>query len=313
MDKPAASGETPNANTTKDEAETASRVEPTAAQTMKARGSKMPRAEHNRATQGTGNNANVAQAIAAAAAGQSAADAAHITGRGNTTEGSAQTPTSAAARFARALERAAALTGNEAASGTPAAAAADTGSGQSSSFSDGSTDGQAEPFAAARHTSGTVPFTVTASTSFDVRMLARAVDAASHAADTSAATIPERDVAAQLVQSLRMQFRDGIGEAVVRLKPEHLGSVQVSLKIEHGAITATVQAEVASVRQWLESHQDTLRTGLAEHGLRLERFVVEPDGERQSARDDAQPREERRRQQQRRMSGKDHPVFEVTV
>jgi flagellar hook-length control protein FliK len=152
---------------------------------------------------------------------------------------------------------------------------------------------------------------------FDVRTLTRAVDAASHSLDASAAGIPERDVVERMVQSLRVQFRDGIGEAVVRLKPEHLGSVQVSLKIENGAITATVQAEVASVRHWLESQQDTLRTSLAEHGLRLERFVVQPDGERQSARDDAQPREQRRQQQRTRgraaMSGTDQPVFDVTV
>jgi flagellar hook-length control protein FliK len=102
------------------------------------------------------------------------------------------------------------------------------------------------------------------------------------------------------------------------LKPEHLGSVQVSLKIENGAITATVQADVASVRQWLESQQDTLRTGLAEQGLRLERFVVErpvvdSEGDRQASPEDAQQREHRRRQHQRRMSQKDQSVFEVTV
>jgi flagellar hook-length control protein FliK len=142
-------------------------------------------------------------------------------------------------------------------------------------------------------------------------------DAASHAVEAASVTIPERDVVAQLVQSLRVQFRDGIGEAVVRLKPEHLGSVQISLTIENGAIRATVQAEVAAVRQWLESQQDTLRTNLAEQGLRLERFVVQPDGERQSRSDDAQERELRRRHQRTRtsaaMSGKDHPVFEITV
>ena len=78
---------------------------------------------------------------------------------------------------------------------------------------------------------------------------------------------------------MRLQFRDGIGEAVVKLKPEHLGSVQISLRIENGAIKATVQAEVPAVRQWLESQQDTLRNGLADQGLRLDRFVVEPDGQ----------------------------------
>jgi flagellar hook-length control protein FliK len=311
VDKPAIRGETPNANTTRGDAETSPRVEPTAAQATRARGSKAPRTEHDRAPQAPGSHAKVAQAIAAAAGGQSTADAAHVSGRGHTTD--APAPASTAARFARALERAAALTGNESTSSTPSAVGTDPGSGQSSSFNNGSADRHSESFVAPRHANGPLSFTVAAPTAFDVRTLTRAVDAAGHSMDTGAATIPERDVVAQLVQSLRVQFRDGIGEAVVRLKPEHLGSVQVSLKIENGAIRATVHADVAAVRQWLESQQDTLRTGLAEHGLRLERFVVEPDGERRSARDDAQPREERRRQQQRRMSGTDHPVFEVTV
>ena len=38
----------------------------------------------------------------------------------------------------------------------------------------------------------------------------------------------------QILQSLRLQFRDGIGEAVLKLKPEHLGSVAISLRIANG-------------------------------------------------------------------------------
>ena len=144
-------------------------------------------------------------------------------------------------------------------------------------------------------------------------VMAAVAGAAGHGVDTAPMTIPERDVIAQLVQSLRVQFRDGIGEAVVKLKPEHLGSVQISIRIENGAIKATVQAEAPAVRQWLESQQDTLRTSLAEQGLRLERFVVEPDGERQTAQGDTRQQREQRRRQHRRMSEKDQPAFEVTV
>jgi flagellar hook-length control protein FliK len=158
-------------------------------------------------------------------------------------------------------------------------------------------------------------FTVNGPVPIDTRTMATAVAAATGQVDNAPVAIPERDVIAQLVQSLRVQFRDGIGEAVLKLKPEHLGSVQISLRVENGAIKATVQAEAPAVRQWLESQQDTLRTGLAEQGLRLERFVVEPDGERRPTEDAHQQREQeqRRRQHQRRMSEQDHPVFEVTV
>jgi flagellar hook-length control protein FliK len=279
-----------------------------------SRGSKPPRAGNTSPAEGTGNQAGaaVAQAVTAAAATATPVIAeTRDTDRVNTAD--TQAPTSTAARLARALQRAAAVTTGGAAF---SAQVADTESGSSQSSSSGggeSTDRGTQTFAAPRQTSGGVLFTVAAPTPIDIRSLARAVDAASHAVEGLPSTIPERDVVAQLVQSMRVQFRDGIGEAVVKLKPEHLGSVQVSLRIENGAVTATVQADVASVRQWIESQQETLRTSLAEQGLRLERFVVEPDGERQSARDDAQPREQRRRQQQRRVSAKDHPVFEITV
>jgi hypothetical protein len=126
--------------------------------------------------------------------------------------------------------------------------------------------------------------------------------------------VGEHDVTSQLVQSLRMQFRDGIGEAVLKLKPEHLGTVSISLKVENGGLKANVQAEMPAVRQWLESQQDTLRNALADHGLRLDRFEVEPDGQRQSHPDQTpdEPRPQRR-QQARRLPQPDQPVFEVVV
>lgn len=123
----------------------------------------------------------------------------------------------------------------------------------------------------------------------------------------------EHDVTLQLVQSLRMQFRDGIGEAVLKLKPEHLGSVSITLKVENGGLKANVQADMPAVRQWLESQQDTLRSALADHGLRLDQFDVEPDGQRQAASDDAEREARQRRRQARRSPPIDSPVFEVVV
>jgi flagellar hook-length control protein FliK len=116
----------------------------------------------------------------------------------------------------------------------------------------------------------------------------------------------------QLVQSLRLQFRDGIGEAVLKLKPEHLGSVAISLRVENGGLKANVQADLPAVRQWLESQQEMLRTALAEHGLRLDRFEVEADGHRQAPPEEQQERSPRKRQT-RRSSQSDQPVFEVVV
>lgn len=132
-------------------------------------------------------------------------------------------------------------------------------------------------------------------------------------ADAAPGALAERDLLGQLVQSLRVQFRDGVGEAVLRLKPEHLGSISIAVRVENGGIRATVQAEAPAVRQWLESQQESLRSGLAEHGLRLERFVVNPDGRRESAAQEHGEERSPHRRQPRQASRSDEPVFEVVA
>src|SRR4030095_3924295 len=124
----------------------------------------------------------------------------------------------------------------------------------------------------------------------DARVSGLVASSAGTALPNTPAMPNEHDVTLQLVQSMRMQFRDGIGEAVLRLKPEHLGSVSISLRVENRGLKAHVQADMPAVRQWLESQQDTLRSALAEHGLRLDRLYVEPRGGRQTAPDDQRRR-----------------------
>ncbi|MGE0394806.1 MAG: flagellar hook-length control protein FliK [Vicinamibacterales bacterium] len=87
-------------------------------------------------------------------------------------------------------------------------------------------------------------------------------------------------VTSQIVQSLRTQVRGGIGEAVVRLKPEYLGEVTITVRVESGRVEASIKAALPAVREWIEGHEPTLRQGLGEHGLSLGRLRVEPDGER---------------------------------
>jgi len=106
------------------------------------------------------------------------------------------------------------------------------------------------------------------------------------------------DVSAQLVQSIRVQWTGGAGEARVRLRPEHLGEVVAIIKVEQGAVTATLQAERPDVRRWLEAHTQTLREGLVEHGLKLDRLVVLTEPARGDTRDDTQGRARGRHPQQ---------------
>jgi flagellar hook-length control protein FliK len=129
-----------------------------------------------------------------------------------------------------------------------------------------------------------------------------------------AAAAPDGDTALQIVQAMRLQFRDGIGDAVVRLKPGHLGEVSISLRVDQQSVSATVHAEVPAVRQWLESQESSLRSGLADQGLHLEKFVVKEDQPRQREKEaqDAEAREQARRLFRQRRSDSEQK-FEVVV
>lgn len=84
----------------------------------------------------------------------------------------------------------------------------------------------------------------------------------------------------QIVQSLRTQVRGGIGEAVLRLKPEFLGEVTITIRLDRGQVDASVKAALPAVREWIEAQEPAVRQSLGEQGLSLTRLRVEPDGER---------------------------------
>jgi flagellar hook-length control protein FliK len=109
---------------------------------------------------------------------------------------------------------------------------------------------------------------------------------------------------------MRVISRPGAWEANVRLKPEHLGEVNIAVRVERNSVSAVVNAEAAGVRQWLESQEQAVRNGMAEHGLQLERFVVQRDGQRRDPQQHEQP--ESRRQSTRRQAATTER-FEIVV
>lgn len=88
-----------------------------------------------------------------------------------------------------------------------------------------------------------------------------------------------RETADSIIQSLRMQYQQGGGDAVVHIKPEHLGPVTVSLRVDNGVVTAVVNADDPVVAEWLKANEHMLREGLASSGLHLDRFAVRRDGQ----------------------------------
>jgi flagellar hook-length control protein FliK len=104
----------------------------------------------------------------------------------------------------------------------------------------------------------------------------------------------------ELVQTMRVMVRGNLSEATVRLRPEHLGDVSVSVRVDGKVVTATVIADSAGVREWLQQHEEALRAGLQQQGLTLDRLVVQREA-RQERRE--QPHPEARRSRPRRGQG----------
>ena len=121
--------------------------------------------------------------------------------------------------------------------------------------------------------------------------------------------------AAEIVQAIRMQFLGGGGEAHIRLEPNHFGEVTVSVRVDQGTVAVRLQAEVPAVREWLQTHQQMLRQGLAEQQLTLDRIeIVEPSSTESRERHGERHREERPRRDARRASRDDaQSTFELEV
>jgi flagellar hook-length control protein FliK len=115
----------------------------------------------------------------------------------------------------------------------------------------------------------------------------------------------------RLVQSIKVQAKDGLSEANVRLNPEHLGEVTIAVRVDAGTVSAVVRAESADVRQWLRGQEDGIRAALADQGLTLDELVVEQDGQR--GREQEQPSDEEQRKARVRARRVSTASFEVSA
>lgn len=118
-----------------------------------------------------------------------------------------------------------------------------------------------------------------------------------------------------MVRSIRIQAgQEQGGEARLQLRPEHLGQVAVTIRVEQGAVTAHVQAESPQAQRWIEGHQQELRSSLREQGLEVRSLTVTTDPDRREQRREGQARE-RLPKPRGRAAGPDGeaPRFEVRV
>jgi flagellar hook-length control protein FliK len=132
-------------------------------------------------------------------------------------------------------------------------------------------------------------------------------------ADVPAQAIPDAgDLRHQIVQAVRLQWQDGTGEAKLTLRPEYLGEVTITLRVEQGGVTAHFAAESSEVRAWMNANEPQLRQALSDQGLVLARLIVSdqvanlgPDGEARRQR----PHQQKQRPRPQRTKG----TFELVV
>jgi hypothetical protein len=128
---------------------------------------------------------------------------------------------------------------------------------------------------------------------------------------TSAATLPPSLAAAgdvdgsqNVLRSMRLQWNGSVGEAQLRLEPEHLGQVLVSVRVDQGNVSATLHADSATAQQWIESHQQDLRQALQDQGLKVTHFHVTVNPDDRGRRDASPQQHQQSRDQESSQAGR---------
>ncbi|WP_168403443.1 flagellar hook-length control protein FliK [Erwinia amylovora] len=81
-----------------------------------------------------------------------------------------------------------------------------------------------------------------------------------------------------LSQQLALYTRDGVQNAEIRLHPEELGSLQITVRMQQDQAQLHIISEHPQVRQALEAALPQLRSALAESGVQLGQASVSADG-----------------------------------
>ncbi|MEZ6243775.1 MAG: flagellar hook-length control protein FliK [Phycisphaerales bacterium] len=111
-----------------------------------------------------------------------------------------------------------------------------------------------------------------------------------------------RRVMAQVSRGVASILRQKGGSLTLRLSPQSLGELKISMRLENGGVRASFKPSESSARELLQNNLDSLKTALEQHGVRVERLSVE--GGSESPRDAATHRAE-----DPRFQGEDSPSW----
>jgi flagellar hook-length control protein FliK len=99
-----------------------------------------------------------------------------------------------------------------------------------------------------------------------------------HAAAPARARVQRQQVADAAARGLATAIRKGGGEVMLRLRPEGLGRVTISMKVQDAKVEASLRAQTETARELLTESLPHLKAALEAQGLSVETIVVEPGG-----------------------------------
>lgn len=116
----------------------------------------------------------------------------------------------------------------------------------------------------------------------------------------------ESSVVNQVSEKLNGAVRSGINEIRIQLRPESLGEVKLSIRMDGDIVIAKINVENQQVKQIIESNLQSLKDSLAEHNLQAGSFDVNV-GDGWNRQQDAQQWSDVQRQ-----SGENGPAETIT-
>ena len=98
---------------------------------------------------------------------------------------------------------------------------------------------------------------------------------AGNAAPSVSSPVERAQLMEQVTRHLEtMRFAQGHGELSLRLNPEHLGSVHLTISANADGVTARIVTETTQAQRAMEHSRDQLREALEQRGLRLDTLEV---------------------------------------
>jgi flagellar hook-length control protein FliK len=93
------------------------------------------------------------------------------------------------------------------------------------------------------------------------------------AAET-AAPLQNRELLFELAERIQVQLREGKGEIRIQLKPDSLGSLEIRAESTTSGVVASIAAESAQVKTYLENNLHLLQQNLQDQGLKVDRIQI---------------------------------------